>query len=162
VVLHSINLALCIQLRNTTKPGEVAEIELLPRSLNREDDFCLKKSWKPLYFLKEVGCLLHRIIKKGFFIGLGCLDTLLSSGNPSILSFLCFSSTATSSFFLPSQLAFHVLLYLSESLSNLQPTYVTSLMPSVFFSATHLCVPHVPTSLTSDKSASIQGLWATS
>lgn len=74
VVVHSINLGSYIQLHNTSilfsKPRYVdhiarerIEIELLPSNLNREDGFCLRKSWKPLIFMKEVGSLLHRILK---------------------------------------------------------------------------------------------------
>jgi hypothetical protein len=59
VAEHSINLGHTIQLQNTTilstKPRymdriirEGTEIELHPNNMNREEGFCLTKSWKPL------------------------------------------------------------------------------------------------------------------
>lgn len=79
VVVHSISLGPYIQLHNTilfTKPRyvdhiarEKIEIGFLPSSLNREDGFCVSKSWKPHIFMKEVESLLHRILKMGFSTG---------------------------------------------------------------------------------------------
>jgi hypothetical protein len=59
MVEHSINLGHCIQLHHTTiistKPRymdhvirEATETELHPNNMNRENGFCLSKSWKPL------------------------------------------------------------------------------------------------------------------
>jgi hypothetical protein len=59
MVEHSINLGHCIQFHDTSilakKCGHtqcvirvVTEIELHPNSVNREKDFSLSKSWKPL------------------------------------------------------------------------------------------------------------------
>jgi hypothetical protein len=65
MVEHNISLGYHIQLHNTNilsnKPRymdyifrEVTEIELHPNIMNREDYFCLSKSWKPLIcFLKD-------------------------------------------------------------------------------------------------------------
>jgi hypothetical protein len=65
VAEQSINLGHHIQLQNTTilstKPRywdriirEAIEIQLHPNNMNREDGFCLSKSWKPLiYSLKD-------------------------------------------------------------------------------------------------------------
>jgi hypothetical protein len=61
VAEHSINLGHHVQLQNTTilstKPRymdriirEAIEVELHPNNMNREDGFCLSKSWKPLIY----------------------------------------------------------------------------------------------------------------
>jgi hypothetical protein len=90
---HSINLGHCIQLHHatiiSTKPrymdhiiGEVIDIELHPNIMNRENGFCLSKSWRPLIWsLKDHRELPSHDGRPGFLHGHAGLCTLLLSGH---------------------------------------------------------------------------------
>jgi hypothetical protein len=90
---HSINLWHCIQLSHTaipsTKPRymdciirEVTEIELHSNSRNREDGFCLSKSWEPLICsLKIIGSVHHMTADLCSLRGHADLCTLPLSGH---------------------------------------------------------------------------------